>query len=208
MENYYERGMSLRKDLQECKSHHSEIGVERFGVEEGRGVKKPYTKNQRAVKIHNIRVELKTLKKQYKAAGKEECGPLEELRCILRKKLLTLRRAEQHRRRRRERARRKAAFIRNPFEFTKQLLGQKKGGRLVSSEEEINQHLSNTFSDPSREQEPRQCDALITPSEPVEAFDLREPLLKEKQVVQQMFMASLMPEDVQRSDIGQELVIG
>ncbi|GAA6088924.1 uncharacterized protein LOC116975754 [Tachysurus ichikawai] len=122
-------------------------------------------------KIHNIRVELKTLKKQYKAAGKEERGPLEELRCILRKKLLTLRRAEQHRRR--------AAFIRNPFEFTKQLLGQKKGGRLVSSKEEINQHLSNTFSDPSREQELRQCDALITPSEPVEAFDLREPLLKE-----------------------------
>ncbi|GAA6088617.1 uncharacterized protein LOC109140547 [Tachysurus ichikawai] len=97
------------------------------------------------VKIHNIRVELKTLKKQYKAAGKEERGPLEELRCILRKKLLTLRRAEQHRRRRRERARRRAAFIRNPFEFTKQLLGQKK--------------------------------------EPVEAFDLREPLLKEVQEV-------------------------
>ncbi|GAA6109066.1 uncharacterized protein LOC109140823 [Tachysurus ichikawai] len=117
------------------------LAVERFGVEEGRGVKKPYTKNQR--------------------------------------KLLTLRRAEQHRRRRRERARRRAAFIRNPFEFTKQLLGQKKGGRLVSSKEEIDQHLSNTFSDPSREQELRQCDAFITPSEPVEAFDLREPLLKE-----------------------------
>ncbi|GAA6093734.1 uncharacterized protein LOC111230470 [Tachysurus ichikawai] len=113
------------------------LAVERFGVEEGRGVKKPYTKKQRAVKIHNIRVELKTLKKQYKAAGKEERGPLEELRCILRKKLLTLRRAEQHRRRQRERARRRAAFIRNPFEFTKQFLGQKKGGRLVSLKEEI-----------------------------------------------------------------------
>ncbi|XP_073720025.1 uncharacterized protein [Misgurnus anguillicaudatus] len=159
------------------------MAVERFGVEEERGVKKPYTKNQRAVKIHNIRTELKILKKQYKASGEEERGPLEELRCILRKRLLVLRRAEQHRRRRRERARRRAAFIRNPFEFTKQVLGQKKGGRLVSSKEEIDQHLSNTFSDPSREQELGQCDALITPPEPVEAFDLREPLLKEVQEV-------------------------
>lgn len=29
------------------------MGVERFGVEEERGVKRPYAKNQRSVKIHN-----------------------------------------------------------------------------------------------------------------------------------------------------------
>lgn len=36
------------------------MAVERFGVEEVRGVTKPYTKNQRAVKIHKIRIELKS----------------------------------------------------------------------------------------------------------------------------------------------------
>lgn len=152
------------------------MAVERFGVEEVK-VTKPYTK------IHNIRMELKTLKKQYKEAGEQACGPLVELHYILRKKLITLRRAEQQRRRRRERARRRAAFIRNPFKFTKQLLGQKKGGRLISAKGEINQHISDTFIDPYREKELGQCDALITPPEPVEAFNLREPLLKEVQEV-------------------------
>jgi len=33
------------------------MAVERFGVEEVRGVTKPYTKNQRVRKIHNIRIE-------------------------------------------------------------------------------------------------------------------------------------------------------
>ena len=123
------------------------MAVERFGVEEGRGVKRPYTKNQRAVKIHNIRLELKTLKKQYKAAGEEECGPLHELRCILRKKLFILRRAEQTRR---ERARKR-----------------------------VNLSSPNSSSG-RRDQELGKCDALITPPEPVVAF---EPLLKEVQEV-------------------------
>lgn len=35
------------------------MAAERFDVGEGRGAKQPYTKNQRAVKIHNIRKELK-----------------------------------------------------------------------------------------------------------------------------------------------------
>ncbi len=75
------------------------MAAERFGVEEVKSAKKHYTKNQRAAKIHNIRKELKGLKKQYKEAGEEECGPLAELRIMLRKRLhaLTLRRDELHR---------------------------------------------------------------------------------------------------------------
>ena len=42
-----------------------------------------------------------------------------------------------------------AAFIENPFGFTKKLLGQKSDGNLVCSNEELELHLQNTY--PSRE---------------------------------------------------------
>jgi len=46
-----------------------------------------------------------------------------DLRSILCKKLMTLRRAEGHKRQRKERARKGTAFLANPFGVTKQLLG-------------------------------------------------------------------------------------
>lgn len=62
----------------------------------------PYIKNHRAVKIHNIRQELKPLKKQHKDASEEQHSTLLELRVILRKRLMTLRRAQWHQRRRKK----------------------------------------------------------------------------------------------------------
>ena len=47
------------------------IAAERFG-EEKKSSGTSYSKNQRAVRIHNIRQEMKALKSQYKAAGQEE----------------------------------------------------------------------------------------------------------------------------------------
>lgn len=159
------------------------MAAERFGVEQERAAKEPYTKNQRAAKIHHIRKELRALKKQHKAADQEERAALAELSAILRRKIQVLRRAEQHRRRRRERARKRAAFINNPFSFMKGLLGQKRSGRLACSKEEVDEYLQGTFSDPIRDQDLGQCKAVITPPEPTDTFDLREPLLSEVQEV-------------------------
>ena len=92
---------------------------------------------------------------------------------MLRERLLTLHRAEQHRRRCWEKVRKRTTFINNPFGFTRQLLGQRPSGRLTCSEEEVDQH-----SDPTSDQDLGQCEAVIKPPEPTEAFDLREPLLK------------------------------
>lgn len=121
--------------------------AERFGVEEERRPRQPYTKNQRTVKLHNIRKELRALKKKHKKASEEERAPLAELCLVLRKRLLGLRRAEQHRRWRRERARKPAAFSNNPFSFIKELLGQRCSGRLACLKEIVDQHLHDTFSD-------------------------------------------------------------
>lgn len=166
--------------LQSMTTIISSYASERFGLTE-KGKTKPvsYSMNRRATKIHLLRQELRSLKKQYKTATDEQKRPLAELRDILWKKLMILRRAEWHRRRGRERARKRAAFIANPFGFTKQLLGDKRSGRLECSIEEMNRFLQETLSDSLREQELESNKALISLDPPTSEFNLREPSLKE-----------------------------
>ncbi|KAL7836371.1 hypothetical protein AOLI_G00276550 [Acnodon oligacanthus] len=127
------------------------IAAEQFGKEEEKSSRTSYAKNQRAMKIHNIRKEMKALKSQHKGAGEEEHIGLAQLMCILRKKI----------------------------RFTKDLLGQKRSGKLASSQEEIDQHLAKTYNDPGRELELVECNILIDPPEPEVQFDLTELQLKE-----------------------------
>ena len=159
-------------------------GSERFGrMEKGNTETTPYSMNRRSTKIHQLRKELRTLKNQFKRASEEDKQALEELRNILRKKLKTLRRAEWHRRRGRERAKKRTAFIANPFRFSKQLLGDKRSGRLQCPREDVNRFLQNTMSDPLRGQDLGPNRALISPAPPTAEFKLTEPSLKEVEEV-------------------------
>ncbi len=109
---------------------------------------KAWAQNSREVRIQPLREELKSLKRQYKVLvqGKVERAGLAELRAILSKELLILWRVESHRRRRKDRARRRATFLANPYQLTKQLLGQKRGDQLNCSRDEINNHIKCTLS--------------------------------------------------------------
>ena len=156
---------------------------ERFGYVEKGKKNQPYNKNRRARKIRELRKELKLLKKQYKLASPEESQPLAELRDILRKKLIAIRRAEWHRRRRRERAKNRTAFIANPFGFAKKLLEDKRNGHLESSKKEIDEYLRDTLSDSDRDKELDIINSLVKPATPSVEFDLREPNWKEVQEV-------------------------
>jgi len=135
--------------------------------------------NNRANKIHQLRQELKSLRRQFKEAREEQRGPLTELRSILHEKLVTLRRAEGHRRLREERARKRTAFLANSFVFTKQLLRQKRSGQLTCSKAEVACHLRDTISDESREQDLGHCKSLINPPAPTLEFDEKKPNWKE-----------------------------
>ncbi len=73
----------------------------------------------------------------------------------------------------------RAAFIANPFGFTKQLLGDKRSGRLECSREEVNSFLQDTVSDSLREHDLEPNKALISPAPPTTEFNLKEPSLKE-----------------------------
>lgn len=121
------------------------IATERFGTEAPKPTPSAFATNHRARQIQSLRKELKLLKRQYKTAGEVERAGLADLRAILMTQLLTLRRAEFHRRRRKERARKRTAFLANPFKLTKQLLGQKRSGRLTCSKDAINDHLKATY---------------------------------------------------------------
>ncbi|KAL7869586.1 hypothetical protein AOLI_G00135740 [Acnodon oligacanthus] len=167
------------------------LAAERFGLEEKRTGNLPYTMNNRLKKIHQLRQELKSLRRRFKEAREEETGPLAELRIILCKKLMTLRRAEWHWRRRKERARKRAAFIANPFRFTTQLLG--KNGQLTWSKAKIDHHLRDTFCDRSRKQDLGHCQHLIEPPAPTLDFDGKEPSWKEIQEVIKKARSSSAP---------------
>ena len=151
------------------------FAAERFGYKESRQPKVPYKMNRRAEKIKKIRGELKSLKKQHAAAGPEVRPALEELRGLLRAKLKAIRRAEWHRRRGKERARKRTNFIANPFGFARKLFGDKRSGMLERPVEEINAHLSYTFSDPSRDVELDNINSLISPEPPSVEFNDKPP---------------------------------
>ncbi|KAL7891301.1 hypothetical protein AOLI_G00007770 [Acnodon oligacanthus] len=80
--------------LQAMTTNIVSTAAERFRKEEKKISRTSYSKNQRAVKIHNIRKEMKSLKSQHKGAGEEECIGLAQLMCILRKNIRVLRQAE------------------------------------------------------------------------------------------------------------------
>lgn len=120
------------------------------------------------------------MKCQFRAASEEERG-------VLRRKLITLGRAEWYRRTGKKRDKKRKAFITSPFSFTKQLLGQKNSGNLTCPVEQINHHLNIIFSDPLREKELGPCESLIKLPEPVVQLQTAEPSLKE---VQEAVMAT------------------
>ena len=159
------------------------LASERFGCVESRQPRTSYTANRRVNKMKDLRKEIRYLKKLYKRVRIEELRPLEELRGTLRGELKTLQRAEWHRKRRKERSRKWANFLSNPFGFAKTLLGDRRIGNLEVSEEEINDYLRNTMSDPSKGQEMAIKTRLIHQKPPVVQFDTRLPTWKEMQDV-------------------------
>jgi len=79
----------------------------------------------------------------------------------------------------------------NPFKLTKQLLGQKRAGRLTCSNKAMNDHLKATYSDSIRELGP--CNALRPQPEPASDFDLKEPRLREVEEVVRRVRSSSAP---------------
>ncbi len=129
-------------------------GAERFGCKESRTRPEGGGLSRRQQAIHNIRKELREVTNQWKEANKNgnlvEMEGLDELRGELRSKLKSLRRAERVKRKRKERERKRKKFFQNPFQFTKELFDKARSGTLSVSQDELEDHLRRTYSDPIR----------------------------------------------------------
>ncbi|KAI4888323.1 hypothetical protein NFI96_008073 [Prochilodus magdalenae] len=169
------------------------IAAERFGMKEQPSARAEGGLNRLEMKISQLWQELRLLRKQHKQAKQEEKSGLKELHNILGRKLTTLWRAEWHRRTGRKRARKRTAFMANPFGVTKKMFGQKRSGQLACAEDEINEYLSSTYSDRKREEHLGPCTSLTTPPEHTVAFNNKEPNLKEVEAVIKPARSSLAP---------------
>lgn len=97
-----------------------------------------------------MRKEIKILNKQFKRASIGKKEGIKELTASLRNLLIRARRAEGFNKRRKRKEAARAQFIKDPYHFTKSLLGEAKSGTLTSSKEEVEEFVKETFSDPSR----------------------------------------------------------
>ena len=127
------------------------VAKERFGVEERKTItpnaRQP---NRREKQMQSLRKELKILSKQFSNATEGEKEGIRELTAGLRERLRRLRRAERTRTQRKKRGAKRAQFIKDPYRFTKTLLGEARSGTLNSSKEEVEEALRSTHCDPQR----------------------------------------------------------
>ncbi|XP_021349432.1 uncharacterized protein LOC110466448 [Mizuhopecten yessoensis] len=158
---------------------------ERFGVETSRTQPRAKTtkENRRERKIKQLRKELRELGKRFKTAPESEKVGIQQIRDDLRETLRRLRNAERLRKGRKERAKRRADFVKDPFQFSKTLLGAERSGHLESSKEEVEAHLKGVHSDNRRAEPLGYCPRILEVEAPSAPLDTKLPTWKEIQDV-------------------------
>ena len=134
-----------------CEIVHS-LCLEKFGEEVKRkksdGLKQP---NRRQVKKGQLRARQRQLKRQLKDAPQQEKIGIQVLLDDIKQEIWVLSRAENHRKRRKKQRKTRESFYRNPYAFAKKLFTAAKSGRLDIPQQELEDHLRKTYSDPLKE---------------------------------------------------------
>ena len=134
-----------------CEIVHS-LCLEKFGKEVKRkksdGLKQP---NRRQVKKGQLRARQRQLKHQLKNAPQQEKIVIQVLLDDIKQEILVLSRAENHRKRRKKKRKTRESFYRNQYAFAKKLFTAAKSGRLDIPQQELEDHLRKTYSDPLKE---------------------------------------------------------
>ena len=131
-------------------------GEERFGLEKkvGGNQVKCQILSRRQQEIKDLRKELRHLSKQWKIAKKSNNWTrivgLDELWFEHREMLKVLRKAERLRRKRKQCVRERSNFYEDSFKFMKSMFSQAKSEVLKVARQELEEHLSRTYSDSDR----------------------------------------------------------
>ena len=143
---------STAKQLSAFREIVHNLCLEKFGEEVKRkksdGLKQP---NRRQVKKGQLRARQRQLKRQLKDAPQQEKIGIQVLLDDIKQEILVLSRAENHRKRRKKKRKTRESFYRNPYAFAKKLFTAAKSGRLDIPQQELEDHLRKTYSDPLKE---------------------------------------------------------
>ena len=104
---------------------------------------------------------------------------MKDLRDQHRKEIASLRKAERIRKRKRNTAKKRAAFIANPYQFSRQLFENERSGHLSNSIQEIENYLHAVHADPLRDEPLGDCGRFLPEETPEIPFDSKEPSLAE-----------------------------
>lgn len=171
------------------------VAKERFGTVPRKENKARPEKqeNRRERKIKQLRKEIKTLRKQFKLASTEEKEGIKELTASLREQLIRIRRAERFKKKRKKQEAARAQFIKDPYRFTKSLLGEARSGTLTSSKEAVEQSVEEAFSDPTRDDALEGNHGLINIDPPTKSLSIECPSWREVQEVVKHARSSSAP---------------
>ncbi|RXN24418.1 reverse transcriptase [Labeo rohita] len=157
---------------------------ERFGLEDKKvNISAVHQPSRREREIHRLREEITTLNKQFKRSTVYEREGIKDLTSQLRERLCRLRRAESTRKRRKDRENKRSQFTKDPFRFTRTLLGEAKSGRLTSPREVVEAFLRETHNDIFRNQVLEANPNIVSIDTPVKELNISEPSWKEIQEV-------------------------
>ncbi|GFN81899.1 reverse transcriptase [Plakobranchus ocellatus] len=100
--------------------------------------------------MDTLRKQKRKLKKHIRAASSEETNGLLVIWRQLKARHSALSRAESARKKRSQKRKIQGCFIRDPFQFARQLFQQPKSGTLTVEREELETHLKKTLRSHSR----------------------------------------------------------
>ena len=155
------------------------MGRDRFGEREVKQKSKPAGPSNRQKKCKKLRDEINKLKGAYKEAPEEEREGIDQLQREKIRELRLKKRAESIKQNRRKLSRNCNEFLSQPFDFSRKIIAPKPKGEMKSDKIEVEKHLHNAHSDPSRSEEKNEPEDLQEYEEPTVEFDNSLPSWRE-----------------------------
>ncbi|KAL6489820.1 hypothetical protein MHYP_G00001650 [Metynnis hypsauchen] len=138
-------------------------------------------KTRREKEILQLVQRRRQLRKNWRKATQAEKEGLKALWEEVRKRLAGLRRAERIRKRNRRKEKERASFFKDPFKHARQLLEEKKTGKLEITREQLEQHVREQYSDPQRSVPLGTPGHVPQPAQPTAEFNTKPPKISEIQ---------------------------
>ena len=164
---------------------------DKIGVSKPKEKKQPQ-KSRRQLKMEELRVKKKNLRKQIKAASEAERQGLEQIWQDLKIKHSALSKAESARKKKSKRKKLQDRFFKGPFAFARGLFQQPKSGTLSVEKEELEKHLRETYSRPPTDS-PLNIPGIQVPPAPSKQFSQQPITLDEMQKVVKKARAKSAP---------------